>query len=389
MPIYHVDPFDAQDLRWLLRPADGISASLYIPTHAAQPEEQHADRLRLQNMLSDVQARLPDGMTAPQRQAFVAPAARLLDEGPFWRHLAQGLAIFLAEETSAVYRLPLTFDKQAVLDDRFYVLPLLPLLTENGRFYILALSQNDVRLFRGTPTGVAQVDLADTPTSLDAALAFDDPERRLQFHTSTGATADAGGRAAVHFGHMAVPDNKVDILRFFRQVDEGVQTALAGEESPLLLASVDYLQPLYREANSYAHLIDEGLVGNPETLSPAELQAQAWPLVAPHFAQARQAALAAYRQLAQTPRAASDLAEVLSAAHHGRVQTLLVSRGATAWGTFRPQDGTLHQGAPGAGDASELLNLAATETLRNSGEVYVVSPEEMPGETAVAAVFRY
>jgi len=37
-----------------------------------------------------------------------------------------------------------------VVSDRFHLKPLLPLLTGDGRFYILALSQNQVRLLQGT-----------------------------------------------------------------------------------------------------------------------------------------------------------------------------------------------------------------------------------------------
>jgi hypothetical protein len=45
-----------------------------------------------------------------------------------------------------------------IVSERFHVKPLLPLLSGDGRFYVLALSQNEIRLLQGTRYSVEQVD---------------------------------------------------------------------------------------------------------------------------------------------------------------------------------------------------------------------------------------
>jgi hypothetical protein len=59
------------------------------------------------------------------------------------------------------------------------------------------------------------------------------------------------------------------------------------------------------------------------------------------------------------------------------------------WGTVSPEAGKvqIHQG-PETGD-EDLLDLAALQTLSNSGAVFVASPEETPDGELLAAVFRY
>jgi hypothetical protein len=42
-----------------------------------------------------------------------------------------------------------------VVTDRFHIKPLLPLLSGDGRFYVLALSQSEVRLLQGTRYSVS------------------------------------------------------------------------------------------------------------------------------------------------------------------------------------------------------------------------------------------
>ena len=60
--------------------------------------------------------------------------------------------------------------------DRFNVKPLLRLPASAERFYILALSQNRVRLLEGANAKISEIDLdiEDIPRSLADAMKYDD-----------------------------------------------------------------------------------------------------------------------------------------------------------------------------------------------------------------------
>ncbi len=224
------------------------------------------------------------------------------------------------------------------------------------------------------------------PESLADALKHDDAERQLQFHT--GTSEGRGGRAAVFHGHEAT-DSKDAILRYFRQIDQGVREVLKGSRSLLVLAGVDYLLPIYREATAYPHLVEEGITGNPEGLSEEELHREAWAAVRPHFLKARREAVARYEQLAGTGQTSNNLREVVPAAYYGRVDVLFTAAGTRRWGAFEPASGEveLHEEAQfGDGD---LLDFAAVQTLLNKGTVYVSGPEDVSGDSVVASVLRY
>jgi hypothetical protein len=382
-----VEHLTKDDLERLTEERAGPCVSIFMPTHRAGTETRQ-DPIRLKNLLSRAREQLVDGgLRSTEADGLLEPARELLEDEEFWRHQADGLALFLSPDSFQRYRLPLPFDELVVvIADRYHVKPLLPLLAEDGEFYVLALSQNDVRFLRATRHGVEEADLGDAPRSLAEALKFDDPEKQLQFHTGTGG--GAGGRPAVFHGHDPQGDAKQDLLRFFRQVDAGVTEELKGRLAPLVLAGVDYLLPIYREASSYPHVLEGGIEGNPEGLRPEELRDRAWEVVEPQFAQARLEALDRYGQLAGTGQTSTDLAEVVAAAYYGRVETLFVAAGSRRWGSFDPGSGTVHEhGEPEAGDG-DLLDFAAVQTFLNGGTVHVLDPDEMPaGE--VAAVFRY
>ena len=103
-----------------------------------------------------------------------------------------------------------------------------------------------------------------------------------------------------------------------------------------MLAGVDYLASIYREVNSYSNLLGEGIIGNPELLSPEELHTRAWNLIQPRFQKAWEDVISQYKQLAGTGRTSQEIAEIVPAAAQGRVEKLVVALGVQVWGSFSP-----------------------------------------------------
>jgi hypothetical protein len=378
------------DLRALMSTHTGLCVSIFMPTHRAGAETQQ-DPIRLKNLLGKAEeCLLAGGVRTPEARKLLKPAQKILWNGLLWQHQSDGLAMFLSPEEFSYYRLPFDFEELVVVTNRFHIKPLLPLLSGDGRFYVLALSQNQVRLLQGTRYNVSEVDARRIPASFAEALRYDDPERRLQFHTRTRTPGSKGERAAIFHGHGVGTNNaKVNILRYFHKVDEGLQQLLRDEQAPLMLAGVDYLFPIYREANTYLYLVDEGIAGNPEELSAKELHQQAWDILQPRFLKAQQEAAIQYSQLADTRQASRDIEKVVPAAYHGRIEILFVALGIQQWGIFDPEKNKvqLHREAEPGGE--DLLDFAAVQTLLNGGTVYAVEPEKVPGEAPLAAVFRY
>jgi hypothetical protein len=275
-----------------------------------------------------------------------------------------------------------------VVTNRFHIKPLLTLFSGNGRFYLLALSQNEIRLLQGTRFSIGEVELEGVPKSIDQALKYDDPEKQLQFHTRTpGGT---GERAAMFHGHgVGTDDAKRNILRYFRQIDKGLHDLLKEEQAPLVLAGVEYIFPIYRQANTYPYLVDEGVTGSPDELSAKELHSRTWSVVEPLFLKAQDEAAARYKQLTGTGLASNDLKAIVPSAYHGRVESLFVPVGIQQWGTFDSDANMVYLHQDAEPDDEDLLDLAAIQTLLHGGTVYAVKPEEVPDGAVLAAVFRY
>lgn len=380
------------DLRYLIDRSGNACVSIYMPTHRAGHDRQQ-DPIRLKNLLSQAEEKLREmGLMTLETQALLEPANVLLPDSGFWQQQGDGLAIFLSPGLYRFYRLPLRFEELLVVADSFHIKPLLPMLSGDGRFYILAISQDQVRLLQGTRYSVNEIDPQGMPAGMAQALRFDDPERQLQFHTGTPATTPGPDRSAVFHGHGGgVNDHKTNLLRYFHKVDDGLRDILQDEKTPLVLAGVDYLHPIYHQANSYQHLVKQGVTGNPDDLSAKDLHEKAWEIVRPMFQADYREAVSRYAAWAgsQDSRTSTGLDEILRAAYLGQVDTLFVVIGEQQWGSFDPYSDTLVRHAQFEPGVRDLLDFAAVHTLINRGTVYALASEGMPDETDVAAIFRY
>ncbi len=375
------------DLKSLMNKQKGPCISLFMPTHRAGAEIQQ-NQIRLRNLLRDAEEKLlASGLRPAESKTLLEHASGLLGNVIFWRQQSDGLAVFLSADVFRYYCLPIHFDELIVVADRFHVKPLLPVLSGDGRFYILTLSQKGSRLYEGTKQSIREIELETIPKSLAEALQYDDLEKQIRVHRGTARGGERG--SMLSGGGAELDDAKENILKYFRQIDKGLHDLLKDERIPLVLAGVDYLFPIYREANTYPHLMDEGITGNPKGISAEHLHKQALEIVRPHFQKAEHDAIAQYRQSSGTGLTSNDIKEIVQAAYHGRIARSL-SPQVISNGGFLIRNGMkcnyTNKMTPGS---EGLLDFSAIQTFLNGGNVFSLPREKMPDDTPIAAVFRY
>lgn len=371
-------------------PSDKGSApprvSLYAPMVKAGPETRQ-NPIRFKNLLGEARERLAAaGVAGEDVEALLAPAEAHLDDRDFWQHQESGLAVFLEPGEAHALRLPLEFEELCLVGECFHLKPLFPLLSGDGRFHILALSQNAVRLLEATRLGVRELELhEDVPRSLTDALGSELTEKQLQSHSPNSDTG-------IFHGHGGGSDDvKPEIRKFLGMLDAALVPLLRrdGRESPLVIASVEALAAMYREASDHRAIVDEPVTGNPEQRSAEELQAAAWPLVEPVFDRARQESVERFGNNKADGTCSSNPAEVVIAAMDGRVDTLFVARGVRVWGRVHEVERRVEHADEAGPGIEDLIDRAAVGTFRTGGQVFSVAPEEVPDGGALAAIYRF
>ena len=378
-----------KDIRLLIDRHDSPCVSLFMPTHR-KGKEIEQDPIRFKNLLRLAQERIVDrGFKSREAEEILAPAQKILSDSMYWKHQSDGLAVFAARDFFRDYRVPSDFDELVVVTDRFHIKPVLPLISGDGRFYILAFSRKSVRLLQGSRFSVGEVDLEGLPTNLAETLDPDRYQKQLQFHT--GAPARGAKRDAVFHGHGdAEPDEKELIHKFSLQLDKGLRELLKDEKDPLVLAGVEYIYPIFREASKYPNIVDEVISGNQDDTPHEDLHRKAWPIVEPIFKKDQDKAWQKYQELtgAGSNLATDKIIDIIPAAVHGRIETLFVAQKLHCWGSFDEKTGevSLHEREQIGG--RDLLDYAAVATYSQKGIVYVVPKEKLDGKPMVS-VMRY
>jgi hypothetical protein len=378
-----------EELIDIITKAQGPCVSFFLPTHRKGLETKQ-DPLRFKNLLKQADRQLAAaGVKSSKSRQVLDPAYVLLEDHVFWQNLLDGLSVLASPNTFRTFRLPLSFRGLVTHGERFYIRPFLPLLSGDGEFYILAISQNTVRLLEASRDDYTEIDLGNIPKSLKDALGDNLKGHSLQFHTGTPG---GGGRkrSAVFHGHGAGEDDrKYDIARFLQLVDDCLVTTLKTHYAPMILACVDYLAPLYREVSRYPNLLPKAVEGNPDRLEARELHLKAWELVRPLFLEPQEKDDKRIRELAGTDKATTDLKTIITAAFEGRIEALFLAGNEPCWGYLdmgsrRVDIHTKHE--PGDVD---LFDVAAFRTLVNGGSAYGLSEDESPLGEPIAAMMRY
>jgi hypothetical protein len=360
--------------------------SIFIPTHRANQRQK--DQINLKNGIKSAKDKLASsGWNEKEAEKYLRPAIELLENDRFWNHLSDGLALFIGPDFFHQEIVPVSFDAYEFVGDRFYLRPLLPLMNNKDRFFLLALSQGEVRFFEGHQYSITPVKIDDLVPVGGMKSIFDyaDLPETLQNHSG-----NSDGQQIYHGQGKGEDDRKEDIKEYFRMINKGLMEMLHDEQPPMVIAAVDYLVPIYKEVNDYKYLMDEFVNGNPEKDHPSLLHEKAWPLVENKLGTDYNDEKENFKEQLGKNTASSLLNDIVPAAVYGKVDTLFVNKDYRLYGYFDKDKNELEildEYKPGSRD---LIELAATQTYLNGGSVHSVEREELPIPTAnVNAVFRY
>lgn len=380
----------ADDLSRLSRYHNKSCISIYIPTHRLGVETlKGQDSLNLKNHLKQIRNKLQsEGMTSREIEKIVNPLMGLIDNADFWRHQSEGLAIFVSEDIFEKFTVPVKFEEFHYLSSEFYLKQLLPLFNQYGHFFLLTVKKDDVRFYEGNKYGLTEINVEGVvPSRLEDSVGYDYEQKQLQFRTQWG-----GNKPGSFHGHgESESRDKNELLIFLRDIDKGIMSKLHDkQDTPLLICCLDYIYPVYKEANTHRNLFPQFISINPADLDLRDLHSRAWELLEPYFNKEFLKRKERYLIGIDKGKASSNIREIIPAAIAGKVDTLFLENNTDIFGVYDPSTGGISiQEEQNMANVS-LMNLAAKKVFEQGGQVYLPEKHEMPdGSSEINALFRY
>ena len=370
-----------EDIRRLAEVDADPAVALYLPVHAAYPESEK-NAIRLRNLMREAEDRLRERGADPD--AVLGAARRALEpEPPVASRATRGLAIFIAEGEPTTLALPGAPPEHVAVGHGFDVLPLVPFVEPDGRFYALALDRESPTLYRGDRLGLEEAATGVMERSLEQIRGMTELPGTVGFHSAGRGGAGRGLGYAQASGESAEDYEKTELDVFARGVAHAAEDLLKSETAPLVPVGEPGLLGLFRKHCRYPGLTEDAVVKSPAGLDADELfRATLAVAEAPLAAPAREAvARVAEGHNRDDGSASIAPTKIADAAAQGRVGTLLLARAAGG--------GALRVIEEGPKEARALCARILGETLKHGGAVMAVEPDDLPGESAVAALFRF
>lgn len=355
----------------------GTCISIFIPTERAGKEVlEGKNKKHLHSEWTQIKKRLKeDDLSEASIEKIGKPIQELIEDRDFWRHQSDGLAIFVSPDFFAYYTVPVNFEAYHYISEEFYVKPLVPAMTGDAKFNVLAIQLEDVKLYEVTKYSIAPVEIDDlTPSRLEERVGYDYKERSLQFRTQ----GEGGDKTQFHGHGGSERDEKTEIKQFFRAVDQGIKDYLHKENLPLLVYCQDYLFPIYKEANTYNHLFEKVVPGNPNDTDILGIHKRSLEVFEPVMNENRDKKIKKYEELSSTENTTSALSDIIPAIYQGKVDTLFIENRAEVWGKYHEDEMKVEFSEDHNDGRISLLNLAAKKTIDMGGKVYLVEHEFMP-----------
>ncbi|MEX0769493.1 MAG: hypothetical protein WD035_02100 [Balneolaceae bacterium] len=366
----------------LLSNTTATNLTITLPTHK-KGEEVQQDPIRYKNLLSEAEKKLDSrGLKEKEIEDLLKEPRKLIQDLGFWNHAEEGLAIYLNDDIYERFLTPYSLREQVYLNEHFLVTPLLPMISLDGTYNILALSQKGLRLLHCSRNSVRDITPGDIFTNIEDFIE-ETPQAQLQFHTG------AANEDAMFFGHGGGgEDKKVLVQKYLRGVEESVTSKLRKYGEPLILAGTEEIVSLYRAINNYKRTMDERIKRYTGEMIDKDLQQAGWEIVQNYFLQEMYQSLEEFKDQANE-RTSNNLSQIVESTVMGKTDTLFIARDEQSWGFYDDENHTVQYTGHSNGKQNELLNWTALKTFEKGGNVYVLPKEEMPHQSTVAALFRF
>ncbi|MBV6488228.1 MAG: hypothetical protein H3C55_06885 [Pseudorhodoplanes sp.] len=368
-----IDMPTAQDISLLNSIRADACVSIYLPT---TPLTQHvgASQIAFRNAVTEASGQLQEaGLDKRRLAALLAPLDELADDDEFWRFQANSLAVLATPDSMRSFRLANKLSGIVEVSDRFLLKPLLRAVTFPHHAFVIAISENAVRLVEFAaelpPQAVKVPDLPRSAASAAGKSSLNDsaPMRRVQ-----GAEGQ-----------------NMRLIQYARKVDAALKPVLRAANAPLLIAATEPMASIFRSFCSAHTLLPGTIATSPDRMTEKELADAARPVLDAHYASEIAEFHKLYDVRKKQGRATSDIASAARAATFGAIQTILVDMDNVVPGKVDEESGAVTFAERAGADSYGVVDEIAGRALATHARVLAVRKSDLPERGDLAAILRY
>lgn len=367
----YLDTPVVRDLITLNETRSDACVSIFLPTTPIT-QDIRKSRIECGNLVRAAINQLQEAGADKRRVAALEGHLHdLIDDDEFWRFQAHSLAVFATPDWLRTYRLANKLVEIVEVSDRFHLKPLIRAVTFPHAAYVLAISENAVRLVEVSadlPATVVKV--PNLPS--DAASAV---------RKSTINDRSPSGRVQGSEGQ------KTRLAQFIRKVDAALRPIIAGSDVPVILAATQPVESLFRSVSNI-RVLPQSISGGNDRTSESDLASAARPILDAHYAEQLQEFRELFEKRAGENRTTTDISDAARAATFGHIAALMVDIDNVVDGIVDEETGAVTFDKAGDAKNYGVVDEIASRALRTGARVLGVRKDDIPGQHSLAAILR-
>lgn len=367
----YLDIPTSRDLSSLNELRADVCVSIYLPTTPISQDIQQA-RITLSNLAKEAIRQLQEAGTDKRRLAALQEHLDdLADDEEFWPFQAHSLAVFATPDSLRTYRLANRLSQIMEVSDRFHLKPLIRAITFPHAAYVLAISENAVRLVEVSAdlpaTTVKVPDLPKDAASAVGKSTINDRSPSGRIHGSEG--------------------QKTRLAQYVRKVDAALRPVLAGSNIPVIVAATQPVEAIFRSVSAIPAL-PHAISGSHDRTSDADLASVARPILDAHYEGQIADFQALFEKRKNQRRATTDISDAARAATFGNIDQLLVDIDNVVDGSVDDDTGAVTFDKAGDARNYGVVDEIAGRALRSGAKVLGVRKDDIPDRKSLAAILR-
>lgn len=356
-------------------------------------DEYEKNRITLKNLAQKTEKILSETYHLDDKQikTKISKVYTLIDDVDWMNKSDIDVAIFLIENNMELIEFNgHGLENQVRVSDHPFLLPLTPSLNGTHKIYLLALSINETNLFEVSGEGIKESAIAaKLPKDLIAVVGGDVEQKSLQFRSGQQS---GGGEGSIFHGQGSGNDSekKQEYLKYFQEIDKHLNANITDQSVPLVLACVDYLYPIYKEANSYQNLYPEFLSGNYDEMHPKNLFQEGKKFIEQMREKEQKERQSDFEGMLSKQLASAKIQDIVPSSFEGKIESLYVKKASDISGKYIKDQHKIEIDTVSKTNNASLLNMAAVNTIKTDGQVFIVPESKMPvKDSEICAVYRY
>ncbi len=342
----------------------GPCISLYQLTHRHSPENKQ-DVVVFNNMLRDLESQLEEKYEEADIEKIMKAFHELKEDKSFWNNTLDGIAILANSKRFLIYVLPENVENKLSVSDSFHILPLIKTFQLSGKYNLLGLDGNDFTIYEGSKYELEELEIDDElPKTIEEVLGTEYSEKFLNHGSRGGA-----GTATFHGQGSKKDEVEEDLIKYFKYVDKLILDNYSKiSKLPLILVALTENQGLFRKFSNNTYLMEEGINSSIKSIDEKKLTSRSFEILEVINQDRIKSLIENYNQSEANSLGSDDLHKIKKAIMDKRIKIMMIEENR---------------------DISTELDKLVIQVIKDKGQIVILTGEQMPSETGVAAIYRF